>query len=77
VRVIVDAAGDLLPAAVMAASRGGEVRLVRLLGELVLAPRDLAPLLRLAARYRAASRTLGAVASMGWRLPPGAEAASA
>jgi adenosylhomocysteine nucleosidase len=77
VRVIVDAAGDLLPAAVMAASRGGEVRLVRLLGELVLAPRDLAPMLRLAARYRAASRTLGAVASMGWRLPPGAEAASA
>jgi adenosylhomocysteine nucleosidase len=77
VRVIVDAAGDLLPAAVMAASRGGQVRLVRLLGELLLAPRDLAPLLRLAARYRAASRTLSAVAAMGWRLPPGAEAASA
>jgi len=74
VRVIVDAAGDLLPAAVMAASRGGQVRLARLIAQLVLAPRDLAPLLRLAARYRAASRTLGAVASMGWRLPPGTEA---
>ncbi len=77
VRVVVDAAGDLLPAAVMAASRDGELRIGRLIGELVLAPGELAQLLRLATRYRAANRTLGRVASMGWRLPPGADAGRA
>lgn len=70
VRVIVDAAGDLLPAAVMAASRGGAVRIGRLIAELLLAPGEVAPLLRLAARYRAATRTLSLVGSLGWRLPP-------
>jgi hopanoid-associated phosphorylase len=77
VRVIVDGAGDPLPAAVMAASRGGEVSISRLARELLRAPSDLAPLLRLAMRYRAATRTLGKVASLGWRLPPQAMAGSA
>jgi hopanoid-associated phosphorylase len=69
VRVIVDAAEDLLPAAVMAASRGGEVRIRRLLSELVRAPHQLGSLLRLAGRYRAATRSLATVAALGWRLP--------
>jgi len=77
VRVIVDAAADVLPAAVMAASHGGEVRIGRLLGALVRAPGEIAPLLGLARRYRAATHTLGRVAALGWRLPPGTDAESA
>ncbi len=70
VRVIVDAAVDLLPVAVMAASRDGQVHIGRLLGGLLLAPRELGSLLRLAGRYRAAARTLAIVAALGWQLPP-------
>lgn len=69
VRVIVDTAQDVLPRAVMAASRSGHVRIWRLIGALALAPADVAPLLRLARRYRAASRSLVAVARAGSLAP--------
>jgi adenosylhomocysteine nucleosidase len=65
VRVIVDTAVDLLPQAVIAASRVGQLQLWRLVRELVLAPGDVAALLRLAGRYRAARRTLLLVARAG------------
>lgn len=65
VRVIVDTAVDLLPSAVIAASRAGQVQHWRLVRELALAPGDVAALLRLAARYRAAKRTLLLVARAG------------
>jgi hypothetical protein len=61
VRVIVDTAADMLPHAVVAASQGGRVRIWRLLGGLALAPVEFAPLIRLARRYRTASRSLAAV----------------
>ena len=62
VRAIVDTAGDTLPAAVLAASRAGQVRILRLIQGLMRSPADLGPLLRLARRYRAATRALHAVA---------------
>jgi adenosylhomocysteine nucleosidase len=62
VRVIVDTAADVLPQAVMAASRGGRVNLGRLIGGLAVAPLDLIALIRLGQRYRAATRSLAAVA---------------
>jgi adenosylhomocysteine nucleosidase len=62
VRVIVDTAADVLPRAVVAASRAGQVSLRRLLGGLAMAPLELVPLIRLARRYRAATRSLEAVA---------------
>jgi adenosylhomocysteine nucleosidase len=62
VRVIVDTAADVLPQAVMAASRGGHVNLGRLIGGLAVAPLDLIALIRLGQRYRAATRSLAAVA---------------
>jgi nucleoside phosphorylase len=64
-RVIVDTAADELPAAVLAASGGGRLRLGRLLGELLRAPGEVGALIRLAARYRIASRVLTAVARPG------------
>jgi adenosylhomocysteine nucleosidase len=62
VRVIVDTAADVLPRAVVAASTAGQVSLRRLLGGLAMAPLELVPLIRLARRYRAATRSLAAVA---------------
>jgi len=62
VRVIVDTAGDALPRAVVAASRAGQVQIWRLIFGLLLAPADIAPLLRLARRYRIAIRSLEAAA---------------
>jgi adenosylhomocysteine nucleosidase len=62
VRVIVDTAADVLPRAVVAASRAGHLSLGRLLGGLAMAPLELVPLIRLAQRYRAATRSLAAVA---------------
>ena len=62
VRVIVDTAVDVLPRAVLAASGGGEVNIRRLIGGLAATPLDLIALLRLARRYRAATRSLIAVA---------------
>jgi hypothetical protein len=61
-RVIVDTAADVLPRAVMAASHEGRVNVRRLIGGLVVAPRDLIALIRLAQRYRAATRSLAVVA---------------
>jgi adenosylhomocysteine nucleosidase len=66
VRVIVDSAEDALPRAVTAAADAeGHLQVWKLMGELVRAPAELAPLLRLAQRYRAANRSLAAVASTG------------
>jgi len=62
VRVIVDTATDVLPRAVVAASVGGQVRIGRLLGELALAPVECLSLIRLARRYRQATRAMAAVA---------------
>ncbi len=63
VRVIVDTAADILPRAVVAASAGGQVRIGRLLGELALAPVECLAMIRLARRYRAATRAMAAVAA--------------
>ena len=61
VRVIVDTAADFLPRAVVAASRAGRVQIGRLIGGLILRPREIAALLRLAQRHRIAMRSLRAV----------------
>jgi adenosylhomocysteine nucleosidase len=63
VRVIVDTAADALPRAVAAASRAGQISIRRLIGVVALAPLDLVAMIRLAQRYRAATRSLAAVAS--------------
>jgi adenosylhomocysteine nucleosidase len=63
VRVIVDTAEDVLPRAVVAASRDGQVNMRRLIGGLAAAPLDLIALIRLARAYRAAIRSLTAVAA--------------
>jgi len=68
-RVIVDTAEDALPRAVVAASRAGRVRIARLVGGLIVAPGDVAALLRLAARYRSAMRVLKVVARCGSLAP--------
>jgi hopanoid-associated phosphorylase len=70
VRVIVDTAADSLPPAVTAASHAGRVDIARLLWELLRAPADLGALLRLAARYRAAMRTLTLAVRAGLSAPP-------
>jgi adenosylhomocysteine nucleosidase len=77
VRVIVDTATDVLPAAVMAASRAGQISLTRLIGGLASAPWELPAVLRLAQRYRAAARSLRAVARAGLSTPTGAAASVA
>jgi adenosylhomocysteine nucleosidase len=61
VRVIADTAADMLPRAVVAASRAGRVQIARLIGGLILAPREIAALIRLAQRYRIAMRSLRAI----------------
>jgi hopanoid-associated phosphorylase len=62
VRVIVDTAEDVLPRAVVSASHEGHVNIRRLIGGLAAAPLDLIGLIRLARAYRAATRSLAAVA---------------
>ena len=70
VRVIVDSASDALPQAVTAAADSeGHLQVWRLMGALARAPADLAPLIRLARRYRAANRSLAAVARVGSLAP--------
>jgi len=71
VRVIVDTAGDTVPGAVVAASAAGRVQIGRLIWGLLLSPTDIAPLVRLAWRYRVAIRSLTAVAGLGKLAPPG------
>jgi adenosylhomocysteine nucleosidase len=58
VRVIVDTAADKLPQAVVNASRAGRLRIGRLLAGLVVAPLEIAELVRLTQRYRIAMRSL-------------------
>ena len=66
VRVIVDVATDALPDLVReAVDAAGDVRLAHLLGQLLVRPGDVVPLVRLARRYREASRALAAVAGSG------------
>jgi len=66
VRVIVDSAADALPRAVTAAADSeGHLQVWRLMGALARTPSDLGPLIRLAGRYRAANRSLAAVARVG------------
>jgi adenosylhomocysteine nucleosidase len=66
VRVIVDSAADALPQAVTAAADSeGHLQIWRLLGALARTPGELGPLIRLAGRYRAANRSLAAVARVG------------
>ena len=65
VRVIVDTAADVLPNAVVTASRAGQPRVWSLIGRLVLAPADLIAVIRLARRYGIANRALRAVAATG------------
>jgi hypothetical protein len=72
VRVIVDTAADSLPAAVTAASHGGQISPKRLMGGLAAAPWELAGVIRLARRYRAAIRSLETVARAGLSAPPAA-----
>ena len=61
--LIVDGAADALPRAVAAAGRSGQLSILpRLIGRLVATPKDLVGLLRLSRRYRAATRSLAAVA---------------
>jgi adenosylhomocysteine nucleosidase len=64
-RIIVDTASDQLPAAVIAASAGGQLRVGRLLANLLRAPGDVGALIRLSARYRVAMRVLAAVVAPG------------
>src|SRR5438270_13741263 len=65
VRAIVDTANDPLPMAAIAAASEGSVKLSRLLGALARQRADLSALIRLIWRYRAASRSLAAVARAG------------
>jgi adenosylhomocysteine nucleosidase len=77
VRVVVDSAGDVLPASVAAAADNqGHLHIWRLIGALALKPVELAPLIRLARRYGAANRSLAMIAQMG-SLAPCAFSASA
>ena len=66
VRVIVDGAADTLPRAVTAAAdKEGHLRIGRLLGALARTPGELPALIHLGQRYRAANRSLAAVARVG------------
>ena len=76
VRVIVDTATDALPDAVVAATGSGGLRLPWLVIGILKSPGDLAPLLRLATRYRTAMRALTAVAASGALAPLAFAAAS-
>jgi adenosylhomocysteine nucleosidase len=69
VRVIVDTAADVLPRAVVAASRAGRVQMGRLIAGLLFAPGQIQPLIRLSQRYRAALRSLRVVVETGALAP--------
>ena len=69
VRVIVDTAADVLPRAVVAASRAGRVQMGRLIAGLALAPGQIKPLIRLSQRYRTAMRSLRVIAEAGVLAP--------
>lgn len=61
-RVVVDTAADELPAAVLAASRGGELAIGRLVLALALAPWNIPAVRELARRFRTACDELSRVA---------------
>lgn len=66
IRVIVDGAADTLPPVVTAAADAeGHLQIGRLLGALARQPGELPALIRLGQRYRAANRSLAAVALVG------------
>ena len=66
VRAIVDTAGDSLPGSLLAAATAsGAPRLGRWFVSLLRSPTDIALLIRLAARFRAACRSLAVVARSG------------
>ena len=70
VRAIVDTAADALPRAVTeAANSAGQLQIWSLIGKLARAPGDLASLVRLTRRYRAANRSLAAVGRAGGVVP--------
>ena len=69
VRAIVDSAAEMLPRAVVDASRSGSVQIARLIVGLVLAPGEIPALLRLAQRYRSSMRSLRAAAESGALAP--------
>lgn len=71
IRVIVDAAGDAIPAAVARAAQSGEVRMGRLVLGLVRSPGEIGAVLRLSRRYRVAMNSLAAVAGVGGATPVG------
>jgi adenosylhomocysteine nucleosidase len=78
VRVIVDTAEDSLPASLARATTStGTVRIGRMIGGLLRAPSELGAFIRLLARYRAARRTLVAVARCGALAPLGRRSAAA
>ena len=64
-RVIVDTANDALPPAVMSASASGGLHIGRMIGALARSPGDIIGILRLARRYRLASRSLRTIADTG------------
>jgi adenosylhomocysteine nucleosidase len=76
VRVIVDTAADTLPDSVVAATGSAGLSLSRLVAGILKSPGELAPLLRLASRYRTAIRALTAVAASGALAPLAFAAAS-
>ncbi len=77
VRVIVDSAQDALPRAVTAAAdEEGHLKMWRLMAALARTPTELGALMRLAHRYRAANRSLAAVARVGSLAPYATERAS-
>lgn len=70
VRVILDGAGDDLPVPVRdAADASRQLHVWRLLGQMLLAPAAVMPVIRLTRRYLAASRSLAAVARAGHLAP--------
>jgi adenosylhomocysteine nucleosidase len=71
VRAVVDTAADALPPALTAAvAAAGTLRGQQVMGALLQAPGEVAALMRLAWRYRAARRVLIAVARSGALAPP-------
>jgi adenosylhomocysteine nucleosidase len=74
VRAIVDGAADTLPRAVLDATPAGAraLRLATLLSSLARSPGEIPGLMRLGSRYRAATRSLAAVAASGALVPQAA-----
>ncbi|NNM62744.1 MAG: hypothetical protein HKM03_11285 [Steroidobacteraceae bacterium] len=70
IRVVVDAAGDALPRAVLDASRAGGLRPWRLVAGILRSPREMSGLIRLARRFQNARRALDTIARKGLESPP-------